>query len=497
MADSSSDHLQHALALLSQGDLAGAENQARPALQSPSTRDVAWAILGTIRLRQKKLDESSRYLQKAIQLNPNLIGARLTLSRVFIVQGKTGRAREILKQAMELDVNNPTPRINLAQLEQSLGNYRDSLRLIEPISPDLCRTPDGLLLLLSNYLALNQKDQARSLIANWMNLQQDVPPALSIELAKHLCEHGLKQEAIQVLERAKGTGPLSFEIAFALGGAYLGSGATQLASDYYERAANLHSNCVLCDRQIAKIAEREGRTEKALAWMIKAKVREPDNPEVLFEFGRICLMRNLYKDAIPALEKAVQLKPENDRYTFVLASAYGARLRCTEALALFLRLLKKHPEDPILNYAVGAVLYSEGTDLERAENYLRKSINLQSDQLGAYFYLAIVQFKKGDLDRSAQLFRDLLRRNQDHLPSLEQLGIILVRQKRNHEAQQVLETVLRLDPNSLTGHYQLGLLLGRLDKQEEAAKHLEIARRLEGQRRESVAGLQLYLLSPH
>jgi len=301
--NSSTNHLERAVALITQGDLNGAEKEARLALAKPSTRAVAWATLGTIRLQQKKLADSSQYLEKALQLSPSLVGARLSLGQVYALQGKTARARQMFQKALELAPTNPIPRLNLAQLEATNGNYKASLELVEPISATLRSSPDGLLLLLMDHLGLEQKDSARALVADWMTLGEGVPPALSIEFSKLLIDQGLALEAIQVLEKAKGTGPVSFDLAFALGGAYLANGDSKRASEHYEQAANLNDRCVLCFRQMAKIAQREGEKEKALSFLIKAKTLEPDNPDVLFEFGKLCLEGDLFRDALPVYFK--------------------------------------------------------------------------------------------------------------------------------------------------------------------------------------------------
>ena len=496
VAESKADHLRQAVTLMSQGDLPGAEKEARLALKQPSTKAPAYAILGTIRLHQKKLDESRQFLAKALQLNSNLIGARLTLGQVHARQGNIELARRTFQEALKLAPDNPTVRMSLAQLETMAGNYKVSLEILAPVAGELRGSPDGLLLLARNHLGLGDRDSAKGLVPEWMALGDGVPSALAVEFAKPLVEHQLAQEAVQVLEKAKGAGPAPFELAFALGGAHLASGDAKRASEYYEQAASLNGRCVLCLRQVARIAEREGETEKALAFLIKAKRVEPDNPEVLFDFGRVCLQRHLLRDALPSLEKAVQLRPADGRYAFALASAYSARQRFKESLAILERLIKKKPKDPILNHAIGYVLYCEGLELDGAEKYLRMSIYLMPEQLSGYHYLGMVRFKKGDEDQAETIFRELLQRYPDDVPTLEQLSKILVKQRQYDEARQVLDRVLRLDPNSHTGHYQMALLLGRLGQKGEAEKHMRIAdqARAEDEKR---ARTELYLLNPH
>ena len=68
--------IQAAAELLGSGDLARAEVEARKAMQSPSTRPLALAMLGTIRLQQGRTDDSTKFLLQALALNPKLVGAR-------------------------------------------------------------------------------------------------------------------------------------------------------------------------------------------------------------------------------------------------------------------------------------------------------------------------------------------------------------------------------------------------------------------------------------
>jgi len=55
-------HIEIATQLLSNGETAQAEVEARKALQNPSTRALALAMLGTIRLQQGKTEESTKFL---------------------------------------------------------------------------------------------------------------------------------------------------------------------------------------------------------------------------------------------------------------------------------------------------------------------------------------------------------------------------------------------------------------------------------------------------
>jgi tetratricopeptide (TPR) repeat protein len=491
--DSPADHIRRSSELISQGNLAAAEKEANQALSTPSTQSLAYAALGAIRLKQKKYDEGEQLLRKAVKLNPDLVGARLNLGNVYLLQGKTQRASEIFRHVLKQDPQNVTARLSVAKIESENGRHSVSLDLLKPIAPTLRQTPDGLLLLATNYIGLHDEASAKSLVSDWKVLSP-LDPNLSSSFAVLLAKNHLDEQAIEVLEELKKRGPFSYELAFNLANCYLKKADHQQASANYELALSYNENCIPCLLQLSHLADQEGSVEKALAYLIRAKRKDPDNPEVLFEFGKICLKKNLFQDATKALERAVELKPDRDSYVYVLASARVGTKRFEEARSLLEGLLKKKPDDAQLNYALGAVFYLEAK-LDEAANYLERSILLQPDQVAAYYYLGSVAQNKGQNAKAIQLFQELLQRRPDHAASHEGLGAVLLNDGRYAEAAQHLEQAIGLNPNSARAHYQLGLLYARTGKPQEARQQLETFKKLQDQEKEEPQGL--ILLTPH
>jgi len=489
-----SSHLQESVALISQGDLEGAEREARLALRDPSIRPLAWATLGTIRVKQKKYDEGAEFLATALRLNPRLVGARITLGDVYLLQGKKDKAREMLREALRTDPENHNAQFALAQLESADGNFSASLRAAQPLLPELYRSVNGILLLAEDYAGLKRKDSLQALVSDWDGLS-DVPSAASTDFASLLAKNELVQDAIKVLEKAKGNGPVSYDLAFALANLYSLTGNLAQASQNYEAAAGLKPDCVPCLQQIVKLAEQQKDLEKALAYLIRAKRLQPQNDEILFEFGKVCLEMDLFDDSIAALRQAVYLKPENDSYEYVLASALVSKKQYEEAITVYGTLLKKRPDDAVLNYAMGSVLFLE-VSLDDAAKYLQRSIDIDPKQSAAYYYLGLVAEGKGENDRATAIFRDVVRRYPDYSPAYEGLGRVLLKQRKFPEAEQALEKAIFLNPHSVKAHYQLGMLLGRIGKPEDGDKELEIAQKLEAEERKRSAA-QLRILSPH
>jgi tetratricopeptide (TPR) repeat protein len=485
--------LQRAVDLVQEGRLEEADQQARLALSDPQTHAVACSVLGTIRFQQKQFPESVTLLQEAIRSNPRLLGAHLSLAEVYTVQGKSELALQVFRKILTFDPSNASARLALARAETEEGNYQGSLDLAQPVLSALKQSPDGLLVLAADFLKTGDQPAAASLANNWAQLT-GVPQAWSIKFALLLAEGGVIPEAVDILSRAKQIGPLSYELAFNLAGVYLLKNEPVSALENYDLALTLNPDAVPALRQAAMVAEQQGELERSLSYWIRAKKIEPNNPEVLLGFGRVCLKMDLLEDAEPALTKAASLKPGDPSYEYTLAAAKVGKRQFEAAQTLLESLLRTRQGDAQLQYALGSVLYLEG-HLADAATHLRESVRLQPEQLAPYYYLALVARDQGNEAEAIRTLEELLQRYPDHASSCEVLGGLLMSAHRYPEAQSSLEKAVRLNPKSVKANYQLGLLLSRMGKKDEADRQLELTKSLR-QEDEATSRLQLRLLDP-
>ena len=131
---------------------------------------------------------------------------------------------------------------------------------------------------------------------------------------------------------------------------------------------------------------------------MRAKKVDPEDPEILLGFGRVCLRMDLLDDAEPALVKAAALKPADRTYQYTLAAAKVGKKQFEAAQHLVEPLVEKQPADPQLQYALGSILYLEG-HLTEAAAHLRESLRLQPEQLASQYYLGLVVRDQGNDDR--------------------------------------------------------------------------------------------------
>ena len=385
------------------------------------------------------------------------------LGAIRVQQHRLEEAAELLQEAIRLDPHLPGARLNLAQIYTLQGNYKRSLEVAKPFLEDPKRF-------------------------------RDVSPVWFASFAEALVKGGLVAEGIDVLERARKADPSSYELAFALGGAYLVKGEPTRALEAYDAALGLKPDSVTALRQAAAVAERQGELERSLSYWMRARKLAADDPEILLGFGRVCLKMDLLEDAEPALIRAAGLRPGEPAYQYTLAVAKVGKRQYEAAQGLLEPLVEKRPGDAQLQYALGSVLYMQG-HLAEADARLRESLRLDADQVASPYYLALVARDQGHDAEAIERLEELLRRYPDHASSCEALGGLLMNGRRYPEAERLLRRAVELNPKSVKANYQLGLLLARTGRREEADKQLAMAKSLR-EEDDATSRLQLRLLEP-
>ena len=278
-------------------------------------------------VQEGRLDEAEAQAQTALTDPATRAAANSVLGTIRFQQHRFDDSIIFFKKAIQLDERLVGAHLSLAQVYMLQG---------EPA------------------LALPLLERALTLDAS------KVPRDLMIKVGVRLATQGEARPAIELLERARDGGPPSYELAFNLAGAYLLNNDPPRALETYDAALALKPDSVPALRQAAAVAEQRGEFERSLSYWMRAKKIDPEDPEILLGFGRVCLRMDLLDDAEPALVKAAALKPADRTYQYTLAAAKVGKKQFESAQHLVEPLVEKQPADPQLQYALGSILYLEG-----------------------------------------------------------------------------------------------------------------------------------------
>ncbi len=156
--------------------------------------------------------------------------------------------------------------------------------------------------------------------------------------------------------------------------------------------------------------------------------------------------------------------------------------------ALFTRALE-NTTDNYVAYNTLARVAAKQKDFVKAEEYFRKTMELQPGYYEAYNDLGVALLNQNRGPEAAERFRQALSLKPDFFRALNNLGIALAKQEKYEEAVAEFEKALAVKPDYLEAHGNLAFSLGRLGRLDEAIAHDEAALAIDPSRVQSRVNL--------
>jgi tetratricopeptide (TPR) repeat protein len=199
-------------------------------------------------------------------------------------------------------------------------------------------------------------ETARAQMKAWNGVVQEMfektPASFRVnQLSAEIFEiQGRYTEAVaeyrKAIEKAPNTLNLHYRLARALLMESHEPAALEAARKEFEAELALNPNDAVAHYQIAQILEAQQKGEQAVPSLERAIEIDPEFPEALTALGRARLTAARYDEAITLLEKAVQLTPQSEsaHYTLMLAYRNAGRREDAQRQSQRLNELQKSPE---------------------------------------------------------------------------------------------------------------------------------------------------------
>src|SRR5688572_14290418 len=157
----------------------------------------ALELVGRLRFRQGRLDESLSLYNRVLVLDPKFVAAKIRYATVLTSAGQTETARTILNEIDEPELPGPTVLLDLAQALTLVGAYQRALTVIERL-PVNVQAGDALPVRAVCYIQLGDMAAFESLIPQAKRL---VPanPVAAVKFVEILVNTGRRREALDLL----------------------------------------------------------------------------------------------------------------------------------------------------------------------------------------------------------------------------------------------------------------------------------------------------------
>lgn len=393
-------------------DARAALEQAIAALETAAI----YARSGALALTMQNLHRAEEDSLKAIELDPTLADAHLTLGKREYMRGKQHRSNRLLRVASE--------------------HFQDA------VDAD----PTHI--------------NAHFYLGNVSREIQDYKRAIG---------------AYDALVRLR---PLDPANRLRLGQAYQLNGEIALAIEQYERATQIDTDYVQARRSLAHLHEQLGDLAKA-ADQYEVLVKLRATPQSLGELGRLYVALERFDEAIEAYDQMLGASGEDhEKIRILLARLYANADRYDEAIAECHKVVTTASENgpKVEAYSILGSLYLARGQLSDALQSLTAAIALEENHRDALYWLAMTYDQMGDSSLAANALNRLLLINPSDHRAQNTLGYMYAQNgEKLDEADALVTLALEVEPSNPAYLDSLGWVRYQQGRFPEAITLLEQA----------------------
>lgn len=323
----------------------------------------------------------------------------------------------------------------------------------------------------------DQLAEAERLLNQVLKVAPDEAVALNL-MGAIRAKQGKLDEAEDLFSRAVRSDASMTGAHMNLAHLYLLKGAPEKTAAELKEVLRLEPGNAEAGYRLAWLLLAQGRVDECIDLVEKLKASQQPSAPLLGVAASAYLKKGNKAAAVSALERAIQLRPDDATYHFTLGVAWlkhppdlvGAELS-------FRQFLKLRPDDAQGQLLLGYVLLRQKQYAE-ARAVLEKNIQKGPGTPEAFYYLGLIAQGQNEDERAIEFFEKSIKLEPSFAHSHIALGKTYLKLKDFERARQALETGVKLSPEDTKAHYNLAMLYARLNDKERAQEELRIVEKL-------------------
>ncbi len=440
-------HIMLAEYLLEQGSSASAEELLRNFVQRHPKESVGKLELGLLLLKQERGTEALAFFEALprAERTPSVLYYH---AQALSQAGRLKQAAAMLRQALNEAPEFVEGMLELASLEEQLGNYNEARTLYNQVLALDDGNPEIQVRLIRLALLQGNPARAMEILTKWPDSF-----ALGMAASSMFMDEGRYDLAADLLKRLSALPGAPDDLLFYQAAvAYDGQKNLPLALKYLAGVSSGNQFYDKALRLTAQILYKMGKQTEALDYVRKA--RQGFDQYEDFWLMELELLTNMkrYGEGLELARQAVAKWPDSSdlRFQEAYLTYYGGDK--SGGLALMEKLVKDEPDNFLALNFVGYSLAEEGRDLERALGLLERAVELSPESAFILDSLAWAQYKLGrfeDAWRTMNQAMELEKIRNSHDPAMwEHYGDIALALDKKDEARQAWKRALELEPDN-------------------------------------------------
>jgi tetratricopeptide (TPR) repeat protein len=421
---------------------------------------------GRLYLAAREFDKSEDEANFILKQDSNDVGAYQLLGASLIGERKPDQALTALTKVTELLPNSSSAYVTQALVELSLNRLTDAEQhlkkavAVDPKSVQACAD-------LADFYRLDRQDPEAEQVLQDGIAKNPEGTSLYIEWASMLASEGKKDEAEAVLDKLRKQLPSSVEAAIAIGDFYFVRKDSDRALAEYRRGLSVSPRNLDIEKRMQDLFLETNQTQSAADLDRDLTKNAPRDISVRIDHGRLLMAQGNSVEAINELQRAVADDAGFPQAHYFLAMAYWQNGELGQANAALQDALKVSPGLAIALQALVRLSLAQ-KDLLNAQIYAQELVQRFPADPADRELLAEVLAQQGQLGQAEA--QNLVAKQlvpNDPIVHIN-LGQIYSAEKKWQEAQKEFEEALEVDPHNTTALWQLADFLTARNQTSQA-----------------------------
>jgi len=403
-----------------------------------------------------RFDDAANIYREVVGASPDYTRGRYRLGEISLQRGDAQGANAQVEELLKRNPRDMDALFLRARLRTASGRHKDAIADLKTVLDQEPRSRLGLYFMSEALYRDGQLEQARARAGELERHHPDFLPAKLLQVQINFDSGDAdtaRRLADELLKRLAETAPS-------------GEQTPQFLADVRLNALVLRGKANL----------RLGQAAAARADMEAARAAAPNSPLVHVNLADVAFADGRRDEARQHLERALALDRANFQALQAIVNLSAAEGRLPEARARLEQLIAEQPQSAALHFLRGDAYRKGGgetqPDPQRAEESLRRAVELDPEYMAAYsalgeiyFALAMRANAESRSDAAAQLtdraiaeYRKIAERRPDDVTALRSIGLIEAGRNNLQSAADYYRRVLSIRPDEPVAANNLAML---------------------------------------
>jgi tetratricopeptide (TPR) repeat protein len=410
----------------------------------------AKAIRASLRMRggtKTELAESVKELQSVIGRMPDNPVVRFNLGEALAAQGEIEQAKIQFGEAIKLRANYMPPRLSLARIYLSSGEYARAGQLADEILANTATDLRARLLKATALMGTNELLAARTELGKVLTAEPENRDAIYLISNLNYAEKKYA-DAEQGFRKLYSMTPSDIRGLFGLAEMAMVAGKPAEARALLEKELPAAKDKTSINLALANVFVRANDYENAIRIYKPLIAASPENADYAMRLGEVYLRAEKLDESRQYFEKAKQLAPKNVIPLLKLGTIYERKGERALLMPTYEAILKIEPDNPLALNNMAYHLAESGGDLDQALTLAQRAKQQMPTNNDVADTLGWIYIKKNLSDDAIKIFRDLLGKDPNRVAWRYHLAMALFQKGDKLEARKEVDRALGAQPSA-------------------------------------------------